>query len=112
MMVTTLQAECWGLFELNWDGPRDGNPFIDVELSARFQYKNRVLEVQGFYDGDGVYRVRFMPDAVGAWRYETYSNRPELNAIAGTLICTEPGAGNHGPVGVHNTYHFAYRDKT
>jgi hypothetical protein len=30
------QVEQWGRFELNFTGPASGNPFIEVELSARF----------------------------------------------------------------------------
>jgi hypothetical protein len=27
----------------------------------------RSIPVQGFYDGDGQYRIRFMPDTQGEW---------------------------------------------
>jgi hypothetical protein len=50
MLNSTAQIECWECFELALSGPSEGecNPFADVELSARFQYKNRVLELDGF----------------------------------------------------------------
>ena len=105
-------VERWGLFDLTLAGPSDGNPFIDVTLSAEFSYKNRVVRADGFYDGDGTYRVRCMPDAPGEWRYVTHSNRAELDGLTGTFICTPASPGNHGPVSVHNTYHFAYADGT
>src|SRR5262249_3305345 len=63
-------------------------------------------------DGDGVYRVRFMPEAQGEWQYETKSNRAELNGKKGAFTATRPSAGNHGPMRVRNTYHFAYADGT
>jgi len=112
--MQTNPIERWGLFELALDGPGEGegNPFVDVELSARFQYRNRVLELDGFYDGNGVYRIRFMPDMPGEWRYETRSNRPELNGISGAFTCVEAQAGNRGPVGARNVYHLAYADGT
>ena len=37
------------------------------------------IEVPGFYDGEGVYRIRFMPPTQGPWRYETRSNKSELS---------------------------------
>jgi hypothetical protein len=104
------QVECWDIFELSLDGPQEGNPFVDVSYHARFRHEQRVVEVAGFYDGDGVYRVRYMPDAVGLWSYTTTSNRAELDGIEGQFTCTEPSLGNHGPVRVRDTYHFCYAD--
>jgi hypothetical protein len=104
------QVERWDTFELPLNGPQGGNPFVDVGLSARFRHKHRVVEVAGFYDGDGIYRVRFMPDTLGPWSYTTASNRAELDGVEGQFTCTEPGPGNHGPVRVSDTYHFCYAD--
>jgi len=102
----------WDTFELTLDGPSTGNPFIDVELHAEFRLGNRTVRARGFYDGDGTYRIRFMPDTLGAWTYRTSSNSPALDGKTGEFVCTEPAADNHGPVGVTNTYHFAYADGT
>ena len=76
--VRAADVEQWGLFELSLTGPAGGNPFVDVELSATFTQGDRSVTAAGFYDGDGVYRVRFMPPAPGEWNYTTKSNRPEL----------------------------------
>jgi hypothetical protein len=105
-------VEQWGVFELSLKGPEEGNPFVDVRFSAVFSDGSRKVEVPGFYDGGGVYRIRFMPDTVGEWRYETLSNRWPLTGKRGAFRSTAPGAGNHGPVRVRNTYHFAYADGT
>ncbi len=104
------QTERWSMFEISLQGPSTGNPFVDVELGARFELGHRSIDVDGFYNGAGVYRVRFMPDTVGEWTYTTRSNRPELDGKSGKVICTEARAGNHGPVRVRNTTHFAYED--
>ncbi len=95
--------ERWGVFELELTGPEDGNPFLDVELSARFELDGRAFEPQGFYDGNGVYRIRFMPDAIGEWTYVTKSNQAEMDGKKGSFTCVEPSSGNHGPVKVRNT---------
>ncbi|HTX66971.1 MAG TPA: DUF5060 domain-containing protein [Opitutaceae bacterium] len=102
----------WDLFELTLPGPAAGNPFVDVQLSATFTHGARTVAVNGFYDGDGTYRIRFMPDETGAWRYATASNAPALAGRTGTVDVTPPGPGDHGPVRVHDTYHFAYADGT
>jgi len=106
------RVERWGIFELSLKGPADGNPFIDVEISAQFKQGDRVVETQGFYDGDGIYKVRFMPEATGEWSYVTRSNREELDGQKGKFTCVKPYPDNHGPVRVRNTYYFAYADGT
>jgi hypothetical protein len=53
-----------------------------------------------------------MPDVQGTWRYQTRSNLDALNGSEGTFTCVAPAPGNHGPVRVFNTYHFAYADGT
>ncbi|HEY0947022.1 MAG TPA: DUF5060 domain-containing protein [Opitutaceae bacterium] len=105
-------VEQWGVFELALPGPTDGNPFSDVRFTTTFSDGTRAIEVAGFYDGDGVYRVRFMPDRVGAWRYTTASDRAPLHQQRGEFTVHAPSPGNHGPVRVHETYHFAYADGT
>ncbi|MEZ4717249.1 MAG: DUF5060 domain-containing protein [Caldilineaceae bacterium] len=108
----TTYLEQWDFFEAALGGPAEGNPFTDVTFGACFVHKHRVVEVDGFYDGAGTYRVRFMPDTPGEWRYTTVSNRAELDGQTGAFTCVDPGPDNHGPVGVHNTFHFAYADGT
>lgn len=106
------ETERWGIFELRLSGPDEGNPFQDVQVSARFQYKNVEIETDGFYDGDGTYKIRFMPDRIGEWRYETRSNRSELDGRRGQFRCVAPSEGNRGPVRVKGDYRFAYEDGT
>ena len=84
--AATASCEQWDIFELALKGPASGNPFVDVSLAARFTSGQHTFEVSGFYDGDGIYRVRFMPPAQGQWRYETKSNRAELS-VAAWIAC-------------------------
>lgn len=105
-------VERWGTLEVALAGPSDGNPFVDVELSAVFRQGARSIAATGFYDGDGHYKIRFMPDAVGQWTYETRSNRPALHGKQGSFTVVQPAPGNHGPVAVRNKFHFGYGDGT
>jgi Domain of unknown function (DUF5060)/Protein of unknown function (DUF4038) len=105
-------VEQWDVFEASFNGPTNGNPFADVQFSARFYQGATSISVNGFYDGDGVYRVRFMPEQQGEWRYITDSSCPQLNGLAGAFNVTAASPGNHGPVHVANTWHFAYADGT
>ena len=102
----------WGLFELELEGPSAGNPFKNIQLGATFTQGSRSIEVHGFYDGDGVYRVRFMPDASGTWTYRTRSNDRALDDVTGSFEVGAAEKGSHGPVGVADTFHFAYADGT
>ncbi len=104
------EAECWDVFEAVFEGTSAGNPFIDVWLTAQFRKGNRQITLNGFYDGDGVYKLRFMPDEVGQWDFVTDSNDPLLKGKNGSLNCTPAQPGNHGPVSVRNSYHFGYAD--
>ncbi|MHC4537033.1 MAG: DUF5060 domain-containing protein, partial [Planctomycetota bacterium] len=107
-----IETEQWDIFELALKGPEGGNPFIDVKLSAEFRQRGRAFKPEGFYDGNGTYRIRFMPDSPGKWTYVTKSNRRELNGKKGRFTCVKPSPDNHGPVGVYKTWHFAYADGT
>ncbi len=108
----TATVEQWGVFEAEYKGPASGNPFVDVSFGARFTFEHRTVEVAGFYDGDGVYKVRFSPDTAGRWTYETTSNAKELTGRTGTLECVAAKAGNRGPVGTAHQFHFEYADGT
>ncbi|MEI6945930.1 DUF5060 domain-containing protein [Paraflavisolibacter sp. H34] len=106
------QVEKWGVFELSLKGSDAGNPFIGTTLTATFTRGGKTYRPEGFYDGNGTYKVRFMPDAEGEWSYTTSSNQEALNNKKGTFTCVAPAKGNHGPVSVRNTYNFAYADST
>jgi len=110
--MSNRTVERWDIFELSLTGPAEGNPFVDVSLTATFSHQHRAIEVDGFYDGGTDYRVRFMPDTVGEWRYLTHSNVQELDGLSGTFACTPAQEGNHGPVRVHKTFHFVHDDGT
>jgi hypothetical protein len=102
----------WGIYEIKLTGTTAGNPFKDIILSAVFTHSRKEIKVTGFYDGDGIYKIRFMPDETGQWIYKTQSNTSGLNGKTGRFTCVEPLPGNHGPVKVAATWHFEYADHT
>jgi hypothetical protein len=105
-------VEQWGIYEIGLAGPTNGNPFLDVRFAAKFYQQDDSIEATGFYDGDGIFRVRFMPPKQGRWRYQTTSSAAQLNNQSGEFTVTAPSARNDGPVHVTNTFHFAYADGT
>ena len=102
----------WEVFELELAGPSEGNPFVDVELGAVFAMGHREVRVDGFYDGGGKYKVRFMPDAPGSWSYRTVSQTAALDGKSGSFTATAAKERAHGPVRVEHVHHFAYEDGT
>jgi hypothetical protein len=102
----------WEVFEIALSAAVEGNPFTAVQLSAIFTLGHRTITTNGFYDGEGRFKVRFMPDAQGEWSYITESSVSELSGKTGKFSCVAPLAGSHGPVGVCNGQHFAYADGT
>ena len=106
-----MQVERWDVFEVAINGPKDGNPFTQQSIRGTFQGKNETVTVDGFYDGDGVYKVRFMPSFEGEYTYKTDGSFPGAET-SGAFTVTPASEGNHGPVRVAYTYHFAYEDGT
>jgi hypothetical protein len=112
LFAANSTVEQWGVFEVGLIGPTKGNPFLDVKFSAKFTQGDLTVQANGFYDGEGIYRVRFMPETPGEWRYVTASSSAELNGKTGEVTVTKPAGQDHGPVRVAHTYHFAYADGT
>ncbi len=106
------KIEKWAVFEIELTGPSEGEPFIDVDLNAVFKLNGERIKVPGFYDGNGIYRIRFSPDAVGDWTYQTESNIEELSGKEGNFECIEATDENHGPLKIVNTFYLEYADKT
>lgn len=105
-------VEKWDVFELVLTGTKDGNPYIDVSLEAKFEQNGKVYNTHGFYDGNGVYKVRFMPNITGIWSFATKSSEKSLDGLEGQFCCVDATSDNHGPVRVKDTFHFAYEDGT
>ncbi|MDQ0078601.1 DUF5605 domain-containing protein [Arthrobacter oryzae] len=110
--VPAIPSEQWGVAEVALAGPSTGNPFTEIELEATFRSGSDAVRVGGFYDGEGTYRIRFMPPHAGTWQFVVKSNSDELNGAVGSVEATAPAGGNHGPVGIRGTFHFAYADGT
>ena len=67
-------VEKWGLQEVVCEGTAQGNPFTERRITAVFTGKNECVSVDGFYDGDGIYRVRFMPSFEGSYTFRVEGN--------------------------------------
>jgi len=105
------EIEKWDVLEISCEGACDGNPFVDYDITGFFSSKNENKTVKGFYDGDGIYKVRFMPSFTEEYSFEIKGSFSAEQA-SGIFTAKAPSENNHGPVRVANTYHFAYEDGT
>lgn len=109
-------VEKWEVWECAVEGRSDGNPFTDYEVSADIIMGNDTIHIQGFYDGDGVYRVRYMPSREGECRYVIRGNallESTNSEISGSFRVVAPtGEHNHGPVSVTNQCYLQYADNS
>ncbi|MDX2048831.1 MAG: DUF5060 domain-containing protein [Chitinophagaceae bacterium] len=104
------QVQQWDRFELTLKHNYSGNAFINVKLTATFNHNDTSYTVDGFYDGENTFRIRFMPERTGTWQYTTKSNVKQLNNQKGSFECVAASGNNHGIVRVSNTYNFKYAD--
>jgi len=100
----------WDVLEIETAGPAEKNPFTDCHISGVFAGKDERVTADGFYDGGGVYKIRFMPSFEGEYAYTIGSSFAE--EIGGSFTVAPPQKNNHGPVRVSNGFHFAYADRT
>jgi hypothetical protein len=77
--------EVFDILELVFKGPDLGAAQDQSVFSLLVQGQ----EFEGFYCGDGEYKVRFMPKSTGNWSYTTKSEIAELDGQSGEFTCVE-----------------------
>jgi hypothetical protein len=77
--------EVFGVLELTFIGPDLGAAKDEAVFSLIVEKQ----EFEGFYCGNGEYKVRFMPKSTGLWSYCTKSEIQELNGQTGEFTCVE-----------------------
>ncbi|MBI3853617.1 MAG: DUF4038 domain-containing protein [Verrucomicrobia bacterium] len=97
------------------------NALQDVAFSLTFTSPSgETTKVDGFWDGDKIWRVRFAPKTPGKWSYRTIcsdTTNPNLHNQTGEFLCTAM-VGNsrfhqHGPVRVASDHrHLEHTDGT
>lgn len=101
----------WAMLEVAVSNDRSyANPFADVSLEATLTSPSgHPLRVPGFYDGGHTWRLRFMPDEVGRWRYQARFS-DGAPGVQGEFQCVKGRL--HGPLRVSaaNPLWFEYAD--
>lgn len=116
-------VSAWGRLELSFESQRSyDNPLYDVpEFSALFTAPSgKQIRINGFWDGDRQWKIRLMPDEVGAWTFITRCSdtlNAGLHAFKDGFRCEENESDlaiyKHGRVGsIQGSYHLTHEDGT
>ena len=100
----------WHKVTLNFEGEMlsendEDNPFLNYRLNVIFKNQGRIFTVPGFFAADGnasetsatsgnIWKVRFIPDAVGEWEYEVFFRRGKNIAVNADIYAGEPVSFN------------------
>ena len=80
----------WQIFESSVENRRTySNPFEDVTLDVTYTRPDgSQAEFPGFYAGNHTWKIRFMPDQTGRWKFSAeFSDKSKK--ITGTFLCGE-----------------------
>lgn len=83
------QVPVFGIIEWVMQGPDRGEaldtPCIWMEIDKQ--------KIEGFYEGNGRYKIRFVPKEAKEWSYQVISDVPALNGKSGQFTSTDPWPG-------------------
>lgn len=81
-------------FELSFEGEKLVDSWAEVDLTATFTDKSGAKTIKGFYAGDGVYKVRYMPEVTGEVSWKVTGTV----CAEGSEVCEPAAEGRHGIV--------------
>jgi len=91
------------------------NPFA-ADLSATVTGPDgRTFTLPGFFDGDGMWKIRVAPTIEGQWSLVTKSGLPDLDGKRAAFTCVKnPDSDIHGVLRVdkESPHHFVFEDGT
>jgi len=105
---SSIHVTKWSRAEFIFSISNNPKHFTSTWMVATFKNGNINKTVRGFYDDDGRFILRFMPQQEGNWEFITQSNIDELNNIEGSVYCEAASQEETGPVERDAIYHFKY----
>ena len=93
-----LTVPQWSRFEASVTNEnRYAEPYRDVALDVTYTAPDgRTIAFWGFYDGGSTWRIRFMPDTPGTWRYEAKFTETTATSPSGAITSTRTFAALQG----------------
>lgn len=95
------------VFELSFRGEAPAGSQAIVDVRGQFSCNGSTKEVEGFYAGNGIYKVRFFPEEAGEWEWKVSG----IVEGEGKEVCEKADPGRHGIVRA-DKLHFKYEDGT
>lgn len=94
------------MLELAFQGEPPSGSWAEADIQAEFSCRKEDWKVKGFYDGGGIYKVRFLPVAEGEYTWKVYG----VVEASGKFDCVV-SEDCHGMVQAKGN-HFVYQDGT
>lgn len=122
-LIYTQEVPIWSKYEISFTtGVALDNPIYELkEFYADFQSPTgRKIKIRGFWDGGLVFKIRFAPDEIGDWTYETVCSdtlNSGLHSKRGSFTCIK----NDSQFDIYSkgsikrstgNYHLTYADGT
>ncbi len=100
-------ARVYEMTELCFEGKEPAGSHVEVDVEAEITGGGKTRKLKGFYAGDQIYKVRFLPEQEGTYRYKV------TGVVTGEgTVDIEPADGkHHGVVRVDGT-HLRHQDGT
>ena len=94
-----VQTKQWEVVDIRFPAKTATQQPVDEVFHAKCTHKSgRTIDVPGYYDGDGIYVIRFTPPVAGEWAYKTQSTIQELNHLTGAIVAEKADQGRRGGI--------------
>ena len=91
------------IYELTYAAPEPDRSRVDINLTASFELDGEKTTIKGFYDGDGVYKLRYLPLRAGLYRVTVGG----IASDSFEIKCQPADDSDNGPVRADG-FHFKY----
>ncbi len=107
-LAVAIDVPKWTVYEISLKATGSSpNWYTDPNavVAAKFTGPGGVTQtVNGYWNGDNSFEIRFAPTAEGTWTYTTSSPNAGLNNQSGTINATNAEAANHGFLRIDPAY--------
>lgn len=69
----------------------------DIKIDHEIWMEIDKQRIDGYYEGNGIYRIRFVPKRIGEWRYVVNCQAKDLNGQTGEFVSKNPWPGAKHP---------------
>lgn len=107
-----IQASQWEVLNISFSTETPNENPVDLPFTAILSTEGQELEIEGFFDGDNTYLIRFTPPVPGEWTFITKSADRTLAGKTGRIEVAEASPDRRGGIIVdpENTRKFCYEN--